>query len=201
MPLSILVGILNTGKPFPFSLCFITSKPTATFTLIEDMLDELFFYKYPRPEFVCGDFAKGLASGKESVDIEIDHDLVHPQTPEWCELVGTARGIAKPGMDLSGIDSWDIDSFITSSSSMTFAWPCRPNFLSGQAELPVRPASKPTWPIQWMFGQENRTEAGSYPQYKWYFLCKKKGDLYCDGKENWRNNVVCTKKKKIKKIK
>ena len=62
MPLSILVGILITRKPFPFSSCFITSESTAIFNLIEDMIDERFFYKYPRPEYVCGDFAKGLAS-------------------------------------------------------------------------------------------------------------------------------------------
>lgn len=31
MPLSILVGVLNTGKTFPFGLCFITSETTASF--------------------------------------------------------------------------------------------------------------------------------------------------------------------------
>lgn len=61
MPLSVLVGILNTGKTFPFALCFITSESTATFDFMEDTLDELFFYNCPRPKVVCRDFAKGLA--------------------------------------------------------------------------------------------------------------------------------------------
>ena len=42
------------------------------------------------------------------------------------------------------------------------------------AEPPVRPGSKPAWPIQWTFGQGNRTEAGSHPRYKWYYKsCRK----------------------------
>lgn len=61
MPLSVLVGILNTGKTFPFALCFITSESAATFDFMEDTLDELFFYNCPRPKVVCGDFTKRLA--------------------------------------------------------------------------------------------------------------------------------------------
>lgn len=61
MPLSVLAGILNTGKTFPLALCFITSESAASFDFMEDTLDELFFYNCPRPKVVCGDFAKGLA--------------------------------------------------------------------------------------------------------------------------------------------
>ena len=60
MPLSILVGVLNTGKTFPFALCFITSETTASFEFMEDQLDELFFYNCLRPRVIYGDFAKGL---------------------------------------------------------------------------------------------------------------------------------------------
>ncbi len=63
MPLSILVGILNTGKTFPFGICFITSETTASFEFIEQRLDDLFFYNFPCHKVIYGDFAKGLASG------------------------------------------------------------------------------------------------------------------------------------------
>ncbi len=61
MPFSVLVGVLNTGKTFPFALCFITSESVATFDFMEDTLDELFFYNCPRPKVVFSDFAKRLA--------------------------------------------------------------------------------------------------------------------------------------------
>ena len=61
MPLSILVGILNTGKTLPFSLCFMTSETTASFEFMEQQYD-LFFYNCPRPKVIYGDFAKSLAS-------------------------------------------------------------------------------------------------------------------------------------------
>ena len=44
MPLSILVRVINTGKTFPFALCFIISESAATFDFMEETLDELFFY-------------------------------------------------------------------------------------------------------------------------------------------------------------
>ena len=62
MPLSILVQVLNTGKTFPFALCFITSETTASFEFIEDQLDKLFFYNCPQPRVICSNFAKGLTS-------------------------------------------------------------------------------------------------------------------------------------------
>ncbi len=61
MPLFVLVGVLNTGKTFPFALCFIISEAAVTFHLIEHILDEFFFYNCQRPKVVHGDFAKGLA--------------------------------------------------------------------------------------------------------------------------------------------
>lgn len=58
-----MVGILNTGKTFPFALCFITSETTASFEFIEDQLDDLFLYNCPRPKVICGDFAKEINVG------------------------------------------------------------------------------------------------------------------------------------------
>ena len=62
MPLSILVGVLNTGKTFPFAFCFITSETTTSFEFMEDQLNSLFFHNCPRLQVICGDFAKVLAS-------------------------------------------------------------------------------------------------------------------------------------------
>lgn len=60
MPLSILVGVLNTGKTFQFVLCFITLEITALFKFIEYKLDELFFYNYLRSSIIYGNFVKRL---------------------------------------------------------------------------------------------------------------------------------------------
>lgn len=50
MPLSVLVEILNTGKTFPFALCFITSESTATFEFMEDQMHEIFFTTVSGPD-------------------------------------------------------------------------------------------------------------------------------------------------------
>lgn len=43
IPLSVLIKILNIGKPFSFALYFITLKSTTTFEFMKDQLDEIFF--------------------------------------------------------------------------------------------------------------------------------------------------------------
>ncbi len=58
MSLSILVGVLNTGKTFLCALSFIISETTASFELIKDQLDDLFFNNCPPPKVICGDFAQ-----------------------------------------------------------------------------------------------------------------------------------------------
>lgn len=62
MPLSILVGVPNTGKTFPFALFFIILETTALFEFMKDQLDDLFFYNCPRLRIIYGDFGKGLKS-------------------------------------------------------------------------------------------------------------------------------------------
>ena len=61
MPLSVLVEVFNTGKTFPFALCFITSESAATFGFMENILNELLFYNCLCPKEIFGDFDKGLA--------------------------------------------------------------------------------------------------------------------------------------------
>lgn len=58
MPLSILVGVLNTGKTFLFVLCFITSETTASFEFMEDQLDDLFFITALGQKLFAGAFLK-----------------------------------------------------------------------------------------------------------------------------------------------
>lgn len=79
MPLSILVGILHTGKTFPFALCSITSETTASFDFMEQQLENLFFHDCPRPKVICGDFAKGLASAIAKREAQ-HQDNGHDQT-------------------------------------------------------------------------------------------------------------------------
>ena len=101
MPLSILVGILNTGKTFPFGLCFITLETTASFEFMEQQLDDLFFYNCPRCRVICGDFAKGLASA--IVKREAQHyadgnpQKYILQLCEWNEVEAIKRHVVAAG--------------------------------------------------------------------------------------------------------
>ncbi len=61
MPLSILVGILNTGKNFSFAFWFIISEAASQFEFIEAKLDKLFFYNSLCTKVICDNFAKVLA--------------------------------------------------------------------------------------------------------------------------------------------
>lgn len=70
MPLSILVGVLNNGKTFPFALCFITSETTTSFEFMEDQLDNLFFYNNLRLRVICDDFAKRLTLAIAKCEVE-----------------------------------------------------------------------------------------------------------------------------------
>ncbi len=60
--LSILVGVLNNRKTFPFALCFITSETTISFEFLEDQLDHMFFHNFHNPKIIYGDSAKRLTS-------------------------------------------------------------------------------------------------------------------------------------------
>ena len=61
LPLSVMVGIDNTGATFPMAYCFITSESAASFKWIAEQLTELVFYDCPEPDLIIGDFSiKGL---------------------------------------------------------------------------------------------------------------------------------------------
>lgn len=101
MPLSILVGILNTGKTFPFALCFIPSETTTSFDFMEQQLDDLFFHDCPRPKVICGDFAKGLASAiakREAQHQDNGHDQTYIlQLCEWHGVEAIKRHLVAAG--------------------------------------------------------------------------------------------------------
>lgn len=88
MPLSVLIGILNTGKKFPFALCFITLESAATFEFMEDQLDEIFFHNCERPRVICGDFAKGLASAIATREAKVHAEGKPSSFLQLCEWHG-----------------------------------------------------------------------------------------------------------------
>lgn len=60
LPLSVMVGIANTGKTFPAVYCYITAESAASFKWIVEQLTDLCFYNCLEPAVICGDFSKGL---------------------------------------------------------------------------------------------------------------------------------------------
>ncbi|KAI9760481.1 MAG: hypothetical protein M1840_002409 [Geoglossum simile] len=75
MPLSILVGITNTGQTFPVAFVFIHVESVEMFRWVHEQLTKLIFYVCPLPHAVAGDFAAGLpaamATTKEQVAFRI----------------------------------------------------------------------------------------------------------------------------------
>ena len=62
LPLSVIVGIDNTGKTFPLAFCYITSESAASFKWISEQLTEYIFYDCPEPRIITGNFSKGLGA-------------------------------------------------------------------------------------------------------------------------------------------
>ena len=60
LPLSVMVGIDNTGAAFPVAYCYITSESAASFKWIAEQLTKLAFWDCPEPILIVGDFSKGL---------------------------------------------------------------------------------------------------------------------------------------------
>jgi hypothetical protein len=72
LPLSVMVGIDNTGKTFPITYCYITSESAASFKWVSEQLTNLVFYDCPEAALICGDFSKGLGAAvvaKASSDV------------------------------------------------------------------------------------------------------------------------------------
>ncbi|KJZ70957.1 hypothetical protein HIM_09661 [Hirsutella minnesotensis 3608] len=62
LPLSVMVGITNTGKTFPLAFAFIKSESAEAFEFVNAQLAELIWYDCPSPRVVLGDQSKGLAA-------------------------------------------------------------------------------------------------------------------------------------------
>lgn len=63
IPLSILLGITNTGSSFPIAYCYITSESRESFMFMFACMQELMFYNdCPSPYVLIGDFAAGLGA-------------------------------------------------------------------------------------------------------------------------------------------
>jgi len=62
LPLSVIVGIDNTGHTFPIAFMFITSESAKSFQFANECLTDLCFYNCPQPSLIYGDFSKGLGA-------------------------------------------------------------------------------------------------------------------------------------------
>jgi MULE transposase domain len=62
LPLSVMVGVDNTGSTFPLAFCYITSESAVSFEWIANQLTDLIFYDCPEPKLIIGDFSKGLGA-------------------------------------------------------------------------------------------------------------------------------------------
>jgi hypothetical protein len=62
LPLTVMVGIDNTGHTFPMAFMFITSESSKSFQFANECLTNLCFYNCPQPRLICGDFSKGLGA-------------------------------------------------------------------------------------------------------------------------------------------
>lgn len=72
LPLSVIVGIDNTGHTFPMAFMFITSKSLKSFQFTNKCLTELCFYNCPQLTLICGDFSKGL---RAAVALKVKQEL------------------------------------------------------------------------------------------------------------------------------
>ena len=62
LPLSVMVGITNTGKTFPLVYCYITSESAKSFDFVSGELTKYVFYDCPEAAVICADFTKGLGA-------------------------------------------------------------------------------------------------------------------------------------------
>jgi hypothetical protein len=60
LPLSVVIGITNTGKIFPLAYTWITSESVEAFQFIQDQLDDVIFHNCHGLKVVLEDHSKGL---------------------------------------------------------------------------------------------------------------------------------------------
>ena len=63
LPLSVMVGIDNTGKTFPIAYCYITLESAVSFKwIVEQLMDLAFYNNCLEAALICIDFSKGLGA-------------------------------------------------------------------------------------------------------------------------------------------
>ena len=62
LPLSVMVGIDNTGHTFPMAFMFITTESAKSFKFTGECLIDLCFYDCLQLSLIYGDFSKGLGA-------------------------------------------------------------------------------------------------------------------------------------------
>src|SRR5437667_9634545 len=92
MPLSILVGITNTGQTFPLAFVFISAESAEMFRWVHEQLTKLIFYDCPLPSVVAGDFAAGLAAAMANAKEQIVAGIEGKKEDEEVEIEGKKEG-------------------------------------------------------------------------------------------------------------
>ncbi|KAL6405702.1 hypothetical protein AUP68_10838 [Ilyonectria robusta] len=85
LPLSVIVGITNTGKTFPLAFAFITSESAEAFEFVNAQLAELVWYDCPPPQVVLGDQSKGLTAAMAVSQGRTDQGCQDGQILQLCE--------------------------------------------------------------------------------------------------------------------
>lgn len=85
LPLSVIVGITNTGKTFPLAFAFITSESAEAFEFVNAQLSELVWYDCPPPKVVLGDQSKGLTAAMAASQGKTDQGFEDGQILQYCE--------------------------------------------------------------------------------------------------------------------
>src|ERR1700722_15914944 len=62
LPLSVMVGITNTGTTFLMAMCYITSESAESFEFVQHQLTKYVFFNCPEPVVIVADFMKGLGA-------------------------------------------------------------------------------------------------------------------------------------------
>jgi hypothetical protein len=73
LPLSVVVGIDNTGSTFLAAYCYITSESAVSFKWTSEQLTDLAFSDCPELALIISDFSKGLGAAvaaKATADLE-----------------------------------------------------------------------------------------------------------------------------------
>jgi hypothetical protein len=112
LPLSIMIGITNTGATFPLAYCYITSESAKSFEFVAHQLTKYVFYDCPEAAVICADFTKGLGaaiaakarqdaqaenSGEEEGD---DRGALHPGELPDVSIVKVSSGEEKEGDEI-----------------------------------------------------------------------------------------------------